>query len=153
MGGDQRQHPEQRHRVIASSVGMAPPTRAAGQQERRPMVTTIGWYAVLVGVLMVGWWTVEVRAGVLDRPDRTRAELGLHLTAELVTAALLVAGGAVLLSTGEPYVFVAGLGMLLYTAIQSPGYFLARGEREPVVMFAILVTATVVALASLLALT
>jgi hypothetical protein len=113
------------------------------------MVTTVGWYALLVGVLMAGWWAVELRAGALDRPDRTRAELGLHLTAELLTAGLLVVGGATLLAIGEPYLVTIGLGMLLYTAIQSPGYFLARGEREPVAMFAVLVATTVVALTSL----
>jgi hypothetical protein len=41
--------------------------------------------------------------------------------------------------------------MLLYTVIQSPGYFLTRGERAPAVMFAVLVALTLVAIVALLA--
>ena len=73
-------------------------------------------------------------------------EIGLHLTAEFVTAALLVAGGIVVLTGGRTVVLTIALGMLLYTVIQSPGYFLARREWAPVVMFALLGVATVVAI-------
>ena len=41
---------------------------------------------------------------------------------------------------------LVGLGMLLYTVIQSPGYFLARHERAPVVMFAVLALLTIAAI-------
>lgn len=115
------------------------------------MRTVIGWYAVVVGLLMAGWWTLDLRGGALDRPDRTRAELGLHLAAEFLTAALLVLGGAMLLTTGSAGVALVALGMLLYTVIQSPGYFLARQEREPAVMFAALIVATIIAIGGLLA--
>jgi hypothetical protein len=114
------------------------------------MRTVVAWYAIAVGLLMAGWWTVDLRAGALERPDRTRAELGLHLLAEFATAAALVAGGALLLTTGTAGLTLVGLGMLLYTVIQSPGYFLARGEREPAVLFALLVVATLAALVVLL---
>ena len=36
--------------------------------------------------------------------------------------------------------------MLLYTVIQSPGYFVARHERAPVVMFAVLALLTIAAI-------
>jgi hypothetical protein len=111
----------------------------------------VGGYAILVGIAMGAWWVVELRGGVLDRPDRTRAELGLHLLAELLTAATLLVGGTLLLAGRAPAVALVGLGMLLYTTIQSPGYFLARGEPGPVAMFGILVATTVVAMALLLA--
>jgi hypothetical protein len=114
------------------------------------MRTVVAWYAIAVGLLMAGWWTMDLRAGALDRPDRARVELGLHLLAEFATAAALVAGGALLLVTGTAGLTLVGLGMLLYTVIQSPGYFLARGEREPAVMFAVLVAATLGALLVLL---
>jgi hypothetical protein len=114
------------------------------------LLQLVGWYAVVVGLAIGGWWAVEVRAGALDRPDRTRAELGLHLAAELLTAAALLTGGALLLSGRAPAVALVGLGMLLYTTIQSPGYFLARGERGPVAMFGVLVAATAIAITLLL---
>jgi hypothetical protein len=114
------------------------------------MRTIVAWYAIAVGLLMAGWWTVELRGGALERPDRARVELGLHLLAEFATAAALVAGGALLLATDAAGLTLVGLGMLLYTVIQSPGYFLARGEREPAAMFAILIAATLSALVVLL---
>jgi hypothetical protein len=40
--------------------------------------------------------------------------------------------------------------MLLYTVVQSPGYFIARREPAPVAMFVVLVALTVAALAVLL---
>jgi hypothetical protein len=118
--------------------------------EDGPVRTVVGWYAILVGIAMGAWWAVELRGGVFDRPDRTRAELGLHLAAELLTAAALLAGGVLLLAGHAPGVALVGLGMLLYTTIQSPGYFLARGERGPLAMFGVLVVATVLAIALLL---
>jgi hypothetical protein len=113
-------------------------------------VTAVGWYAIAVGLLMAGWWTVDLRGGALDRPDRSRIELGLHLAAEFATAAALVAGGILLLTGAGSGLALVGLGMLLYTVIQSPGYFLARGEREPAVMFGALVALTVVVIVVLL---
>jgi hypothetical protein len=48
-------------------------------------------------------------------------------------------------------VLLFGLGMLTYTAIVSPGWFLARGQRAPVAMFAVLVVIALVGAASLTA--
>lgn len=110
-------------------------------------VAVAGWYAIGVGALMLVWWAIEVRGGALRRPDRTPAEIGLHLAAEIVAAVGLVIGGAVAVAGGSASVLLVGLGMLLYTVIQSPGYFLARRELAPVAMFGVLVVTTLVAIA------
>ncbi len=104
----------------------------------------------MVGVLMATWWAVDIRRGALARPDRARPEIILHVAAELATAALLAAGGAVLIAGGTGQLALAGLGMLLYTVIASPGYFIARHQRAPAVMFAVLAALTVAAIVSLL---
>jgi hypothetical protein len=114
------------------------------------MRTAVGWYAVAVGLLMLGWWTVDLRQGALERPDRSRMELGLHLVAEVATALTLVVGGVLLLIDLAAGVALVGLGMLLYTVIQSPGYFLARGERAPAVLFLVLAGLTLAAIVALL---
>jgi hypothetical protein len=92
---------------------------------------------------MVVWWTLDVRSGALRRPDRQLIEIALHLTAEFVTATLLVAGGIVVLADGRTVVLAIALGMLLYTVIQSPGYFVSRREWAPVGLFALVGVATV----------
>ena len=90
----------------------------------------------------------------MEPGDRTHGELALHLAAEFVTAGLLIASGSAWLAVGPPPPpadawVAAGLGMLLYTVIASPGYFLARRDLPAVGMFgvaALTVTALAVAL-------
>ena len=110
------------------------------------MKTTLAAYCLAMGVFMVAWWGINIRGGALRRPDRSRAEIVLHVTAELLTAALLIVGGAILLMDGTLLVAVSGLGMLLYTVVASPGYFLARRELAPVIMFGALTVLTLAAL-------
>lgn len=111
----------------------------------------VGSYCVAVAAFMALWWGVEIRKGALDRPDRSRAEIALHLAAELVTALLLAVGGIVLVRAGTPSLALVGLGMLLYTVVQSPGYFAARREVAPVVMFAVLAGLTIAAISAIVA--
>jgi hypothetical protein len=103
-------------------------------------------YSLVVAVLMVGWWGLDLRNGVLRRPDRRLAEIGLHLTAEFATAALLVVGSVSLAMGGPPTLALVALGMLLYTVVQSPGYFLARRELAPAAMFGVLLVLTLSAI-------
>lgn len=113
------------------------------------MREAVAWYGIGVGVLMLAWWSLDVRRGALRRPDRTTAEIALHLVAELLTAATLIAGGLLVLVDVTAALAMVGLGMLLYTVVQSPGYFLARREREPVWMFLVLQILTVTAIVTL----
>ncbi len=113
------------------------------------MKTAVAWYCIIIGVLMAAWWANDLRLGAWNRGDRTHGELGLHLTAEFVTAGLLIGSGWAWLAVGaaaDAWVAV-GLGMLLYTVIVSPGYFLARREFSAVGMFGVLAALTVAALA------
>ena len=110
-----------------------------------------GVYCVVVGVVMAVWWAVDVRRSALARPDRARPEIVLHLAAELVTAGVLAAGGALLIAGESTGLALAGLGMPLYTVIASPGYFVARREWAPVVIFAILAVLTAAAIVAVLA--
>lgn len=86
---------------------------------------------------MVIWWTVSLRRGAGGRPDRSQSEMTFHLVAEFVTAMLLVVSGITLLASGDSAIPIAALalGMLLYTVIVSPGYFIARRELAPARMF------------------
>jgi hypothetical protein len=111
------------------------------------MSSSIGIYCLSVGVLMMIWWSVSVRRGALRRPDRSRSEMALHLVAEMLTAILLVVSGVSLLTNGDSAVPIAALalGMLLYTVIASPGYFIARQELPPVYLFGALAMLTIAA--------
>ena len=110
------------------------------------MPIAIASYCIAVALFMVGLWGLAIRGGALSRPDRSRGEIALHLTAELATAVILAVGGAALARGGTRWLALVGLGMLLYTVIQSPGYFVARKEWPPVVMFAVLAVLTTLAI-------
>lgn len=74
------------------------------------------------------------------------AEIMLHLLAEFTTAILLIIGGIGLLKKmkiGYNLNLVA-LGMLLYTLIVSPGYYLQKGDWAFVGIFALLFIFTLI---------
>jgi len=117
------------------------------------MSAAVAIYSIAVGALMAGLWANDLRTGAWDRGDRSHAELALHLAAEFLTAGWLIGAGAALLAAGHvaaPFLAV-GIGMLLYTTIVSPGYFLARRELAPVAMFVVIIALTMTAAVTLLA--
>lgn len=115
------------------------------------MTTWIGLAGIAIGVLMVGQWVVALLTNRVPELESRPIEIRLHLIAEFATAIVLIVGGiGTLAGVGiAPPVLLFGLGMLTYTAIVSPGWFLARGQHAPVVMFAVIVVIALVGAASL----
>lgn len=108
-------------------------------------------YAILVGVFMIGFWGTLVARGKAELKERPW-DMRYHLTAEFATAALLILSGAGSLlglgdlALGAPLAF----GMLLYTVINSPGFYAGRGNWPMVAMFTVLTALTLLAVAGLL---
>ncbi len=101
-------------------------------------------YSVLVGSAMIAMWSVfyaiNAVPDVLDKPW----EITMHLTAEFTTAGLLIASGFGILARASwaNRINLFASGMLVYTLIQSPGYYLQRNAFAFVVMFAACFAAT-----------
>ncbi len=111
-----------------------------------------GWFAILVGVVMLGQWSLFLASGNVPELKTEPIRIYFHLAGELLTAVLLIVSGAGALRSlrwGRPLLLVA-LGMLLYTSIVSPGYFAQRGEVEFLAMFGLILAMTVAAIVSLL---
>lgn len=106
-------------------------------------------YAATVGTFMLGFWAVLYVTGEIPELSTAPYEIGYHLAAELLTAlALLAAGAGVLAGRALPArLYPVALGMLLYTVINSAGYYAQLGELPMVGMFTALTVATVLALA------
>jgi len=97
-------------------------------------------FAVFVGISMIGMWFVFYFTGNIPELETKPVEIGAHILAEMATAVLLIIGG-IWLSSGKKRgreIFLLAMGMLLYTLIMSPAYFLQSGEYGFVVMFAVL---------------
>ncbi|MBN1859418.1 hypothetical protein JW848_09465 [Candidatus Bipolaricaulota bacterium] len=110
-------------------------------------------YALTIGLLMAVQWARTLVANAV--PDQGEAfsgrgslEMAFHWAAEAITAALLLASGAGLLCEAEwaAWLLPLSLGMLLYTVINSPGFFAQRREWRMVVVFGLILAGAVAAL-------
>ena len=112
----------------------------------------VGWFEIVVGLAIAGLWASLLLTRQVPQIAEGRRDILFHLGAELLTAVLLVvAGGAVLLAGGQGATVLAALagGALLYTTINSPGYYADLGQWPVVAVFAVLAAATVAVLVAL----
>ena len=98
----------------------------------------VGWTLLIVGVLMAAQWLFFLATGSVAELQSAPRAIAFHLAAESVTAVLLVVAGVGLVrgggGVGESVGLIAS-GALLYTVINSAGYFAERGEWAMVAMF------------------
>jgi len=105
------------------------------------------WYGVFLGVLVIAQWAVFLGTGSVPELTEAPREIAFHIAAELAMALVLLVGSVVLLRRqpwGKP-VYLVGLGMAVYSMINSPGYFAERGEWPLVAMFVVLLVTSVTA--------
>ena len=95
---------------------------------------------ILIGLSMLGFWAVAVATRRVPEIDSGGIEIWFHIAAEAVTGVVLIFGGIAVLVDGESPLTVVlsslGLGMLVYTLIVSPGYYVERRDAPLVWMFA-----------------
>lgn len=110
-----------------------------------------GGYAVAVGALTLAQWGFFILGGRVPEFESEPIAIGFHLAAELSMAlALLVTGAALLRGRRDAVpLALAAFGMLLYTAVNSPGYFAQLGQWPLVAMFAVVLGLAVWAVARL----
>lgn len=101
-------------------------------------------YVLLVGAFMIVFWTGLAFTDGIPELDTAPVEIGYHLLAELLTAGVLVAAGlGILRGYGWGHrLYPVALGLLLYTVINSAGYYAAFGNVPMVGMFTTLTVAT-----------
>ena len=110
------------------------------------MKTVVSVYSVTVGVAMLALWSFLWATGTIPEMTERPWEIAMHLTAEFTTAGLLIVSGAGLWF-GAPWatrINVFASGMLVYSLVQSPGYYLQRNAMISVLLFAVVFLLTVV---------
>jgi peptidoglycan/LPS O-acetylase OafA/YrhL len=107
-----------------------------------------GVFGIVVGVGMVGQWAVSLAAGSVPEVDTRPVALGFHLAAEGLTAVLLICAGAGLVRGARwaRSLYLLAVGMLLYTAIVSPGYFVQEGQPGFALLFIVILVLAAVCL-------
>ena len=110
------------------------------------------WYSLVVGCLMLAQWTFFLAAGQVPELRTEPYRIGFHLAGEAVTAMMLIVAGAGLLrgKTWARPVGMTALGLLIYTAIVSPGYFAQQGVWPLVAMFAVILALALFSLRQLM---
>jgi hypothetical protein len=105
-------------------------------------------YAIVVGLLILGQWVFFLITRQVPELKTERVRVLFHITAEFLTAALLIASGVGLLAqqSWAAAIYPIALGMLLYTVIVSSGYFAQKRTWPIVGMFAALLILTVISL-------
>ncbi len=108
------------------------------------LVKLAATYSVFVGIAIIGLWVILYLSNEIPELSTTPIAISMHIAAELVTAILLIVGGVGLLlkRIWGFQIFMFSMGMLFYTLIQSPGYYLEKGERIFVAMFVFFISIT-----------
>jgi hypothetical protein len=94
------------------------------------------------GAGILGFWAFMVGTRKVPEIREGKPAIWFHIGAEVLLAVLLIAGAiALLVEAGTAQLALAGMGLgaLLYTAINSPGYYVDLGQPVIVGMFAGLV--------------
>ncbi|MDW7729347.1 MAG: hypothetical protein SCJ94_04995 [Bacillota bacterium] len=100
-----------------------------------------GVFSIIVGTSMIFMWLMFYFTGSIPELNTEPARITMHLAAEFATAIFLTIAGCGLMKAKRwgVQIYLLATGALLYTMIQSPGYFLQTGESGFVVMFAVLI--------------
>jgi hypothetical protein len=111
-------------------------------------MTFAGVYGIVVGLAMIGQWSISLARNQVPELRTEPIRIKFHIVAELITALASFVGGLGLLldySWGLN-VYVVAIGMLLYTAIVSPGYFAQKGQWPMMGFFAVVIILALISL-------
>jgi hypothetical protein len=100
-------------------------------------VKRIAWFQLVMGAGILGIWPVLLLAGEVPEVAAGQRDIWFHIAAEAVAGALLLAGGWRLLrrdDAGARLLSAFALGGLLYTGVNSAGYYAELGEWIPMAM-------------------
>ncbi|MGB2963850.1 MAG: hypothetical protein WBB69_07685 [Anaerolineales bacterium] len=102
-------------------------------------------FALIVGFGMIAQWILSYTKKQIPELHTEPIRIWFHIAGELATALFLIFSGIGLLadSLWAPTLFFIAMGMLIYTAIVSPGYFAQRGHWIWVVIFGILIAISI----------
>lgn len=101
---------------------------------------------------MIIQWEFFLMTGSVAEIQTEPIRISFHLTGELATTILLIAGetSAIKEKLFGKQILLIAFGMLLYTLIVSPGYFAQKDEWSFVLMFAVLMVFTIISILRLI---
>jgi hypothetical protein len=131
-----------------------PPCGPQGGASSVSHVTTlVAVFALAVAVLVAALWVGSLARGAVPELVSRPREIRFHIAAELAMAALLaVAGLLTLAGVAEAEgLLLVGFGAVLYSIVNSAGYYAERRDPVPLIMFGVLFVLTVAAIGAIVA--
>ncbi len=103
------------------------------------------FFNVIVGLIIIYQWFISLRKEDVPEMDTSPKTILTHTIAEMVTALTLIMSGIFLLQEkGKGYLlYLLSTGMLIYTIINSAGYFWDKKNYTVVIVFGALLVATI----------
>lgn len=98
------------------------------------------YFSIAIGIIMIVYRVFAISMNMVPEIQPEPIAILCRVAAEMLTPAMLTAGGLGIFRNAKWGVSVnlVSLGMLIYTSIQSPGYFLQQVTLPIVVMFAVI---------------
>ncbi|HOO55882.1 MAG TPA: hypothetical protein PLN69_03600 [bacterium] len=94
-------------------------------------------YSILVGISMFATWIMFFAMGDVPGLDSEPVRTWFHIVAENMVGIALLAGGAGMWKEKRWgfMLYLVGMGMLLYAIVNSPGFYIERGDTYMIYVF------------------
>ncbi|TFG19042.1 MAG: hypothetical protein EU533_07160 [Promethearchaeota archaeon] len=104
------------------------------------LLTISGIYAILIGIGIIGLWTMLLRTKKVPELENEPVAIKFHVTAEMVMGVLSLISGILLLIrlSWAPYLFILAMGLVIYAVINSAGYYGQKKQYAFVILFGII---------------
>ncbi len=104
-----------------------------------------GIYAIVIGIGILGLWTMLLLTKQVPELKTEPVSIALHLTAEIIMGILSLVSGIFLLIgfSWAAYFFILAMGLVIYAVINAAGYYGQRRQWSFVIMFGIILIASV----------
>jgi len=105
-------------------------------------------FSLIVGLGMIIQWVMSFVQDQIPELKTEPIRIWFHISGEMITALALIASALGLFlnrSWAEPLNLIS-TGMLLYTAIVSPGYFAQRDQWRWTIMFGLLIVMALISI-------
>ena len=104
-----------------------------------------GICAIVIGIGIIGLWLMLYLTKQIPELNSEPIAIAFHMTAETTMGILSLLSGIFLLIdlSWAPYFFVLSMGLVIYAVINSAGYYGQRKQWSFVIMFGIILAASV----------
>lgn len=104
-----------------------------------------GIYAIIIGIGIISLWVMLLLTNQVPELKTQHIAIRFHITAEMIMGILSLLSGILLLTrlSWAPSLFILAMGLIIYAVINSAGYYAQKKQWAFVLMFSIILIASV----------